>query len=164
MLYSHYHRQLFSTTELYWINSPTSFTPIFANIRFYYFLAPNNAADPVTQFPDGLRILSGDPNSKTANAQNYVYTCQTDKTTRVNDLTGLDFNFPRDCPAGMKSNLYLPQCWNGKDLWLPGGAHMSFPTGGSSRAGACPWSHPVKLPSIMLECVHTSFQSLKNIY
>lgn len=85
--------------QLYWINDGgKSFTPIKAAIRFYYFLAPNNDKDPVVQFPDGLRILSGSPNSREANPNNYAFVCQVATTTRAEDVTRYDFNFERDCP------------------------------------------------------------------
>lgn len=166
--------------QLYGINDGgKSFTPIGVATRFYYFIAPNNDVDPVVQFPDGLRILSGNPNSKTANPNNYAYVCQVGQTSRDQDVTRSDFNFDVPCPRvsgrlasfsnldqfrssispsfefarpqGIKTNLYLPNCWNGKDLWLPGGAHMAPTAAGSYRGGSCPWSHPIKLPSIMLE-------------
>jgi hypothetical protein len=168
-------------STLYGINDGgKSFTPIGVATRFYYFIAPNNDVDPVVQFPDGLRILSGNPNSKTANPNNYAYVCQVGQTSRDQDVTRSDFNFDIACPRvrgwvassspwinlahrvpasfiirahvqGIKTNLYLPNCWNGKDLWLPGGAHMAPTAAGSYRGGSCPWSHPIKLPSIMLE-------------
>lgn len=138
------------TLELYWINENKTYTPLESNIRFYYFLAPNNNADPVIPFPDGLRILSGDAYRKVPDANNYIYICQTDPKRKY-EKTALDFNFDQNCPMGLKTNLYMPNCWNGKDLWLPGGVHMSFNAGGGSRGGPCPWSHPFKIPSVMLE-------------
>jgi len=69
-----------------------------AAIRFYYFLAPNNEKDPVVQFPDGLRILSGNPNSKSANPNNYAMVCQALPNTGRSDVTAYDFNFATDCP------------------------------------------------------------------
>lgn len=169
------------TLQLYGINDGgKSFTPIGVATRVYYFIAPNTDADPVVQFPDGLRILSGNPNSKTANPNNYAFVCQVSATTRDQDIVRSDFNFDTPCPRvsvrfasfiivdqvrspspavlmlrvrtqGIKTNLYLPNCWNGKDLWLPGGAHMAPTAAGTYRTGSCPWSHPIKLPSIMLE-------------
>jgi hypothetical protein len=52
----------------------------------------------VVQFPDGLRILSGNPNSKTANPNNYAYVCQVGQTNRDQDVTRSDFNFDIACP------------------------------------------------------------------
>jgi hypothetical protein len=85
--------------QLYGINDGgKSFTPIGVATRFYYFIAPNNDVDPVVQFPDGLRILSGNPNSKTANPNNYAYVCQVGQTNRDQDVTRSDFNFDIACP------------------------------------------------------------------
>jgi hypothetical protein len=58
----------------------------------------------------------------------------------------------------MKTNLLFQQCWNGKDLWLPDSAHVVRPTGGSTKSGACPWSHPIKLPTLLLEYTWRTFE------
>lgn len=140
--------------NLYWIDkvsSPgkTQFASLPANARFYYFLNPNNGQDRITLFPDGLRILAGDPFKKTPS--NFIgFDCFINP-----DLSGYlsqdNFNFPRDCPYGMKSTLNMPNCWDGINLWKAGGTHMSYPAGNSYRGGACPYSHPIKIPQIMLE-------------
>jgi hypothetical protein len=103
-------------------------------------------------FPDGLRIVTGDPNSKSppAFAQ---FVCQAGADGMVRSQ-GTNFNFNTDCPAGMKVNLFFPQCWDGLNLYLPGSAHMTWPAGGPAstiKTGGCPWSHPIKLPTLMLE-------------
>jgi hypothetical protein len=93
------HAHFACVSQLYGINDGgKSFTPIGVAIRFYYFIAPNNDVDPVVQFPDGLRILSGNPNSKTPNPNNYAYVCQVGQTSRDQDVTRSDFNFDVPCP------------------------------------------------------------------
>lgn len=67
------------------------------------------------------------------------------------DVTLDNFNFARDCPWGMKTELYFPQCWDGVNLYLSDNSHMSYPMGGSMRDGQCPITHPVRVPTIQLE-------------
>jgi len=138
--------------ELYWIDTlgpTTKFAPLKAISRVYYFMPTNSDKSNVTAFPDGLRILAGNPNNKAYTGQ-YAFSCQRNREM-TDVIQGNDFNFDMDCPFGMKSNMYYQNCWNGKDLWLPGNAHMSYTASGNPRVGACPWSHPVRVPSMMLE-------------
>jgi hypothetical protein len=117
--------------------------------RVYYFMPENTPQSNVTAFPDGLRILAGNPNNKAFTNQ-YAFACQRNREM-TDVIQGNDFNFNSNCPFGMKSNMYYQNCWNGKDLWLPGNAHMSYTASGHPRVGPCPWSHPVRVPSMMLE-------------
>ncbi|OCF41274.1 hypothetical protein I317_04932 [Kwoniella heveanensis CBS 569] len=135
--------------NLYVIDHDTNkYVPVPAHVRFYYFLARNSAKQPVTPFPKGLRILTGNPNNKSPTnvAQ---FTCQV-KSDFTNSLLANNFNFARDCPWGMKTELFFPPCWDGVNLYKTDGSHMSYPDNGV-RSGACPWSHPVRLPAIQLE-------------
>lgn len=139
---------------LYWMNhgtgsTPSSFVSLPATIRFYLFLSQSTVAQPVIPFPDGLRSIAGNPSNKIPPYYaNFV--CQIGNN-QSDFLLGSSFNFPRDCPGGMKTNLFFPQCWDGKNLWLPNTAHLSTAVGNSIKNGPCPWSHPIKLPTLMLE-------------
>jgi hypothetical protein len=145
---------VYGSTEMYWVDDTPSgkqFAPLGVTSRVYYFLSENTPNSNVSAFPDGLRILSGNPNAKASTGQ-YAFSCQ--RNRNLTDIVqGPDFNFDMDCPYGIKTNMYYENCWNGKDLWLPGNAHMSYPAGGNPRFGPCPWSHPVRVPSMMLEAV-----------
>lgn len=64
------------------------------------------------------------------------------------------------CLGGIRSNILYPTCWDGVNLDSPDHkSHVAYPTGGaqmftgSSTGGACPSTHPVKIPQIMLEIV-----------
>ncbi|WVQ70514.1 hypothetical protein IAR50_000033 [Cryptococcus sp. DSM 104548] len=134
-----------------------TFTPVPAKIRFYYFLAQNSDAELVSPFPKGLRILTGNPNNK-ASTSVATFTCQIN--SGFTDSVILDnFNFERDCPWGMKTELYFPPCWDGYNLYKSDGSHMAWPSQ-DVRDGSCPWSHPVRLPAIQLE--YTWYTSYHN--
>lgn len=144
----------YGLTELYWVDDTPSgkqFAPLAVTTRIYYFLSENTGRSNVSLFPDGLRILSGNPNAKQSTGQ-YAFSCQRNQNL-TDIIQGPDFNFDMTCPNGLKTNMYYENCWNGKDLWLPGNAHMSYPTGDSYRNGPCPWSHPVRVPTMMMEAV-----------
>lgn len=44
----------------------------------------------------------------------------------------------------------FPPCWDGINLYKSDQSHMNFPQYGA-HYGACPASHPIRLPGIMLE-------------
>ncbi|WWD20503.1 hypothetical protein CI109_104979 [Kwoniella shandongensis] len=125
-----------------------NFVSVPAHIRFYYFLGRNSPYQNVRAFPKGLRILTGNPNNKspTSIAQ---FTCQVNQDFS-NSLVANSFNFNRDCPYGMKTELFFPPCWDGVNLYKGDGSHMAWPDNGV-RDGSCPWDHPVRLPAIQLE-------------
>ncbi|KAK6906807.1 hypothetical protein I203_100794 [Kwoniella mangroviensis CBS 8507] len=135
--------------NLYVIDTDTNkFVPVPILARFYYFLSRNSQYQNVSPFPKGLRILTGDPNNKSP-TNVVTFTCQINQDFS-GSLIGTSFNFNRDCPYGMKTELYFPPCWDGLNLYKSDGSHMSWPDNGV-RSGSCPWSHPVRLPAIQLE-------------
>ena len=137
--------------SLYWINSDGSFSSISANHRFYYFLGRNSVAQPVSPFPEGLRMLVGDPNAKSANSR-FTFTCHVNSDLSTGSLVQDNFNFDRDCPYGIRIESNFPCCWDGQNLYKSDGSHMTDPVSAASiRGGSCPWSHPVRIPQIMLE-------------
>jgi len=60
----------------------------------------------------------------------------------------------------------LFSCWDGKNLDSPDHkSHVSYSGNGASGGGACPSSHPVKLPQIMYELMwNTSTFMDKSIF
>jgi hypothetical protein len=128
-----------------------SFTPLPTKTRFYYFVNGNTDNDTVSAFPEGLRLLVGDANSKSApRVDHTVWECFTTSDIAGRSLTSNTFNFDSTCPGGLKSDITFPSCWDGVNLWLPNSAHVVHPAD-NFRSGHCPWSHPIKIPTIMLE-------------
>jgi hypothetical protein len=105
------------------------------------------ASRDVQTFPVGLKIVAGNPNS-TGPQRHVVFDCiaSGDAQSYVDGIVARP-SIPTDCPPGriIQVRLTFPQCWNGSDLWLPGSAHMAYPT----LAEGCPSSHPVALTEII---------------
>ncbi|WVQ86150.1 hypothetical protein IAT38_008318 [Cryptococcus sp. DSM 104549] len=142
--------------QLFWMENNT-FIPLEAHTRFYYILIREDDNTPIKPFPPGLRMLVGQPNAKSAAETGLpdntaVFICQRDHYKPVNqDVKADNFNFPTDCPDGIQTLLKFPPCWDGKNLYKTDGSHMAYTD--NSIYGACPVSHPVRLPAIMLEYI-----------
>lgn len=134
-----------------------------------YYVSPGK--NQVTAFKPGFRMLVGDANARTKvgngrktqscfrcyNAPNFggdnAAPCQ-DATLDTEELPN------KACLGGIRSNILYPTCWDGKNLDSPDHkSHVAYPSGGpaqftgTSTGGACPSTHPVKIPQIMLEIV-----------
>lgn len=97
-------------------------------------------------------MLAGDPNRKTPNPI-YKYYCHR-KPDLSDEISSDDFNFEDPCLGGIKFDLSFPSCWDGVNLYKSDQSHMAYPTYApynNLREGPCPISHPVRLPSILLE-------------
>lgn len=114
----------------------------------YYKRAGGPEARLVDQaFPQGLRIIAGNPAS-TGPQDMVTFRCMTDRDTGHQDKYG--HAFP-SCDAGqsLMAEIVFPDCWDGKRLDSPDHkSHMTYSTG---SARTCPASHPVKLPQLSLE-------------
>jgi hypothetical protein len=67
------------------------------------------------------------------------------------------------CPGGIRSNILFKTCWDGKNLDTPNHMdHVAYPTTGPANflanPGACPASHPVRIPQLMYEVVWDTTQ------
>jgi hypothetical protein len=128
-----------------------------------YYIQPYDGRTKVTAFRPGFRMLVGDAqlrsrvNSK--EQQQLGYRCfeanwggergapNTGKDTR--ELPN------KPCPGGIRTNVFFPTCWDGKNLdSADHKSHVAFPSSGSFESnGPCPASHPQKLPQLFYETV-----------
>lgn len=140
-----------------------------------YYIQPIGSNEKVRAFPKGFRMIAGNPMSRTR------------RTSGTNDVDARSIGFrcfgsnfasdnqyphpntgSRDtvalpagkCDGGIRSNIFFPSCWNGKDLDPPDHAsHMAYPTGNIGRdglffhVGSCPSSHPIRMPLLFFEIV-----------
>ncbi len=62
--------------------------------------------------------------------------------------------FPKaPCGGGWRVSVHFPSCWDGKNTDSPDHkSHVAYPTSGTFESGgACPSTHPVKIPQVMYE-------------
>ncbi|KAJ2915086.1 hypothetical protein MD484_g5354, partial [Candolleomyces efflorescens] len=128
----------------------------------YYFQPPNNAK--TTAFGKGFRMIVGNPMRRSAQGiasnspQMKATTFRCFQGDNIGSSTPGDspdtFDFPKQaCTGGIRSNIYFPACWDGKNYDSADHAsHVAYPNGGFFGT-SCPSSHPVRLPLLFLEIV-----------
>jgi hypothetical protein len=87
----------------YWINNNgSSFTPLPIQDRVYYIREQNSPNEPIQPFPEGLRMIVGNPNAKSGNGRSFQYLCRVaDKFDGPGDIWSDNWQFERDCPKGI---------------------------------------------------------------
>ncbi|CAA7271097.1 unnamed protein product [Cyclocybe aegerita] len=139
-----------------------------------YYIQPQSG-ERVTAFRKGFRMIVGNPMLRTRtvdpnSAQGRALTFRCWGAQGANDPqaqsapgTGpLDtIELPnRACAGGIRSNTFFPSCWDGVNLDTPDhSSHVAYPLGTVPAAGlffnpgACPSTHPVRLPLLFMETV-----------
>ncbi|KAF9522947.1 hypothetical protein CPB83DRAFT_863686 [Crepidotus variabilis] len=117
-------------------------------------------------FPKGFRMTVGNAqrrsgSSKPANGpeRSLSFRCFGSDPYNMGDGTpgsgSTDsFDLPKQpCAGGIRSNIYFPTCWDGKNTDSPDHqSHVAAPAGGPMAAG-CPSTHPVVIPQLFMEIV-----------
>ena len=120
----------------------------------YYLQRDGGAGTGLKAFPEGFRMISGDPFKRSGGtdfaSQAISYNCL-DYSGAAKPETG---GFPNyNCPDGLRQQVFFPSCWDGVNLDMPDHkSHMAFPIG-AYNDGLCPDTHPVHLISIFFEII-----------
>ncbi|KAK4445245.1 hypothetical protein QBC34DRAFT_472838 [Podospora aff. communis PSN243] len=135
-------------------------------ITMYYIRGYQSSAKP-RAFPPGFRMLVGDPLNREASKvpRQNCYRCL--PNIQQNPFggapcTGDDTKgFPaKACGGGWRVTVTFPSCWDGKNNDSPDHkSHLSYPASGTFESGgACPSTHPVKVPQVMYEIMFDTRQ------
>ncbi|KAI0160706.1 hypothetical protein GGR57DRAFT_499384 [Xylariaceae sp. FL1272] len=130
-----------------------------AGVTVYYIRGYQPSAT-VTAFKPGFRMLVGDPTNRAAATmqKQLCYRCEANMQQNPfggAPCTGSDTQaFPKGvCNGGWRVSVHFPSCWDGVNLDSPDHkSHVAYPASGTFESGgACPSTHPVKIPQIMYE-------------
>jgi hypothetical protein len=117
-----------------------------------YYLQRSDPSDgsKLLAFPENFRMLAGDPMlrsfSDTLEQKAINFNCLGTSNPETNEMPNYN------CPNGLRSQVFFPSCWNGKDLDSPDHkSHMAYPDRVDS--GKCPSTHPKRLISLFYEVV-----------
>ncbi|GAA5966294.1 hypothetical protein JCM3765_005246 [Sporobolomyces pararoseus] len=142
------------TPQLYfqWANGSFSSVSTVGGGLIYYLprFHPTDKTN-VTAFPDGFRVLTGNPFKR-------FYDASSDQDQAIGwnclgapvSATRQPYLPPYNCPNGLRGEVRFPSCWNGVDVQSSDHfSHMAYPIGGES--GPCPSTHPVRLVTLFYE-------------
>jgi hypothetical protein len=125
---------------------------IYGGMTVYYLQRPGPNKDALKAFPEGFRMLAGNPlkrnhtNDFASQAVSFVCLDYTHGSSTTDGLP------TKSCPDGLRAQIFFPSCWDGVNLDSADHmSHMSYPVGGSYDNGECPSTHPVHLISIFYE-------------
>ncbi|THW52110.1 hypothetical protein D6D17_06542 [Aureobasidium pullulans] len=127
--------------------------------QIYYINAGTGQMREPFEFPKGFRMTAG--NAYIRAAQEHTPTNKDDITQWICHETpswneGAQGGFPKGVTSCSQYPYFngaieFPHCWNGKDFNLNSPySHVAYPVG-DIRNGACPDTHPIKLPHIFME-------------
>ncbi|KAF1983476.1 WSC-domain-containing protein [Aulographum hederae CBS 113979] len=125
-----------------------------------YYIARGAGQTPMTAFPEGLKMLSGDAaarsydnktmtfNNKTFGgrpvADRISWACLSTKPAR--ETPGFS-NFI--CPYGLRAQVHFQSCWDGVNLYKSDQSHVAYLS--QIDNGVCPPTYPVLLPHLFIE-------------
>ncbi|GAA5989299.1 hypothetical protein JCM11641_006105 [Rhodosporidiobolus odoratus] len=145
------------TPQLYfqWANGSFTSVPTVGGGLIYY-LPRYHSSDTTTvqAFPDGLRMLNGNPFKRSYNPSSLQ-----DQSIGWNCL-GADVSDTRqpqlpayNCPNGLRGEIRFPSCWDGKNLDSSDhSSHMAFSNG---ESGPCPATHPIRIVTLFYEIMYS---------
>ncbi|KAK0750781.1 hypothetical protein B0T18DRAFT_425536 [Schizothecium vesticola] len=160
------------TANIYFRASNGSFKRVkqFANLGLkveggmtVYYIRGYRSADKVTAFPKGFRMLVGDPGNTVATKVPSGNCFRCEDNFQQNPFQGAPCTnrdtkgFPKGkCNGGWRVTVTFPSCWDGKNTDSPDHkSHISYPASGTFESGgACPKTHPVKIPQVMYEIMY----------
>ncbi|GAA5933834.1 DUF1996 and WSC domain-containing protein [Sporobolomyces koalae] len=115
-----------------------------------YYLPRSHSKDKtkVLAFPEGFKMLAGDPFRRTYNDKAEVdraigWNCLGSPSPTRNPW------LPRvNCPDGLRGEIRFPSCWDGKNLYKSDQSHVAYSKG---ESGPCPSTHPKRVVTIFFE-------------
>jgi hypothetical protein len=115
------------------------------SMTIYYRRAGGTTGPKVTAFPQGLRMIAGDPKATTP--QDFVsFRCALTSDGGEQSKSNKDF---ANCNSNesLMGDIKFPNCWDGKNLDSPDHkSHMAY-----HKKNVCPATHPVVVPQVTME-------------
>ncbi|CCG82299.1 WSC domain protein [Taphrina deformans PYCC 5710] len=123
----------------------------------YYIQRYSYTGEQLYAFPDGFRMLAGNPNVRsylgTLESQAISYHCLNYSDPAIPET----HNFPSTaCPDGLRQQIFFPSCWDGVNVDSSDHkSHVAYPS--ASDSGTCPSTHPYRLVSLFYEVIWDTY-------
>ena len=119
----------------------------------YYRAGLDLDASTVQAYPPGLVMIAGDPSAVEPQPVSVVaWSCGNGSLREA---------LPPICPrrAGLHLDVTFPDCWDGKNLDVPGHRdHVRYSSG-----GRCPDTHPVPIPQLIFSAIYPVFGDVSHM-
>ena len=131
-------------------NGTLESVPQVGGMLVYYLQRYSYPGERLRAYPPGFRMIAGSPMKRTSDqsleSRAVSYAC-----IDYNNPTAETGAFPqRNCPQGLRAQVFFPSCWDGVNLDSPDHkSHMAYPD--QMNSGKCPPTHPVRMISIFFE-------------
>lgn len=119
----------------------------------YYIQRYGYTGEQLYAFPDGFRMLAGNPNARsnagTLESQAISYHCLDYTNPAIPETPYIP---TQPCPNGIRQQIFFPSCWDGINVDSSDHkSHVAYPS--SSDSGYCPTTHPFRLISLFYEVI-----------
>jgi hypothetical protein len=113
-----------------------------------YWRAPAASASSVKTMPAGMSMIAGNEAATKSQSDRIIdWTC----TPSTGDPAPARSDAPHDCGTGfLRLVITFANCWDGHSLGGKGQANVVY----QDASGACPSSHPVQIPQIVLHIAY----------
>ncbi|KAA8912018.1 hypothetical protein FN846DRAFT_1019385 [Sphaerosporella brunnea] len=120
----------------------------------YYLQRRDSPTEELLPFPAGFRMLAGDPMRRSLDGagieqKGISFACLGGNTKEGQTPTIPNYT----CPYGLRLQIVMPSCWDGKNLDSPDHkSHMAYPSGNDN--GKCPSTHPKRFITLFYEFLY----------
>ncbi|KAJ3838042.1 hypothetical protein F5878DRAFT_620612 [Lentinula raphanica] len=122
-------------------------------VSFSYYLF-DDSSNSTMAFPNDFRMLSGDTTLRTLNASSFAQQAVTFLCLQFSGTSNRYNELPVGvrCPAGIRSQINFPSCWDGKNVDSPDHkSHVAFLSTGPDNGTCDDPQYPITLPRIFME-------------
>ena len=149
------------TPQLFYQFPNSSLTMVPNSGMVVYYLGRGKDVANAVPFPQGYKVLSGDPTMRSYDSTTMTYLNGRPVADRVSfNCIHYDKPIPEtpgmnntDCPQGLRAQIQFPSCWDGVNAFLPGSKHVTYMS--QIDNGECPPTHPKQLPHLFYEVMYS---------
>jgi hypothetical protein len=145
------------TPQLYYRYANGAFSEVGNGGTIVYYLDRGDNVPQMEAFPEGFRMVSGDPALRSYNASALTWSGKRAIADRVS-FNCINYQSPApetnainntDCPQGLRAQIQFPTCWDGINNYKSDQSHVAYLD--RIDNGNCPPTHPKRLPHLFYE-------------
>lgn len=145
------------TPQLYYRYKNGTYSDVGNGGTIVYYLDRGDNLSAMEGFPEGFRMISGDPGLRTYDSSTTTWSGKRPIADRVS-FACINYSKPQvetngfnitDCPQGLRAQIHFQSCWDGNNTYKADQSHVAYLD--RIDNGACPPTHPHLLPHLFYE-------------